>query len=64
MYVEERVWTAVRYYPDRCAKYLGKTMTDKGYSVADRQTHYRCVVAPGHCFRIAWVENRMNEGSM
>jgi len=39
-------------------------VTDTGYSVADRQTHYNCVVAPGRCFQIAWVENRMNEGSM
>jgi hypothetical protein len=61
---KERVWTAVRYYPDICAKYLRKTMTDTGYSVADRQTYYRCVVAPGRCFQIAWVENRMNVGSM
>ena len=40
----ERACTAVRYYPDICAKYLRKTMTDTGYSVADRQMHYRCVV--------------------
>jgi len=60
----ERVWTAVRYYPDICSKYLRKTKTDKGYSVADRQTHYRCVVMVGRSFQIAWVENRMNEESM